>query len=98
MQAGAPETEFFPVRMSCEQRMEKLVEHLAALIQRPEIDLAAGRDDLERRRRSTRHPSANIAPDIRSRKKDKCRDSGPACAAAASALYDMELPTPSESR
>jgi hypothetical protein len=59
MQSGSLDVKFVPVRMMFEQRTEDLIQDLAALIERIEMNLAAGRDDLKRRRYG-RHVPARI--------------------------------------
>ena len=78
--------ERFPVRMALEHRQQDLIQDFAADTERAEFHLAVVGHDLERRRAWKQYPSASNVPDIRIRKKDRCRDDNPGRATDALSL------------
>ena len=55
-----------------QHRNKNLIDHFAAIIQRPEFDMSPERDDFQRRTNRCRNPSANSAPEIHNRRRDRC--------------------------
>ena len=88
VQGGAFEAEPFPVRMGGQHGVKHLHQHLAALVERAELDLAAPRDDFERRAGGGDVPARVPFRVLVSRGKIRCRDACRVAQQVAQAAFE----------